>query len=297
MNLSDLPPHLRGVLVTALLATIAISAGAFALSFLALDSIASADGLQWGRLSWVFPFCIDALLIVSELALVAASSVINPETRRPESRLLPFMFMLAFGATSIWLNTTRVPGELRFIAAIPPIASICGTILIAFLVKILARSLGRQIAHHAPPPPLLTAGPAQAPTVVYRADGAPMWNVPPGGPPALWPPAPDGQTPTWAPSQIPQRGQPVGGADGHPVGNGNGDQTEGTKRRQVEAYLAGLGTDQLGRLDGLGPKAAARELTPTLNGQGVAVSERYVQQIWDAWNAARRQAARKPRKH
>jgi hypothetical protein len=48
----------------------------------------------------------------------------------------------------------------------------------------------------------------------------------------------------------------------------------------------------------LGPRAAARELTGTLNGQGLQVSERYVQQIWDDWTATARQQAggrRRPR--
>jgi hypothetical protein len=113
------------------------------------------------------------------------------------------------------------------------------------------------------------------------------------GPGGYGPPAAFGQSSSWAPSQIQQTGQPA------EVSNGNGDLAEATKRRQVETYLAGLTPDQLQRLGGLGPKAAARELTPTLNGQGLAVSERYVQQILDEFLAARRgsdTAARRPRK-
>jgi hypothetical protein len=72
---------------------------------------------------------------------------------------------------------------------------------------------------------------------------------------------------------------------------GDGELAEATKRHQVEAYLAALGPDQLGRLTTLGPRAAARELTGTLHGQGVQVSERYVQQIFDDWTAAARQHA------
>jgi hypothetical protein len=63
------------------------------------------------------------------------------------------------------------------------------------------------------------------------------------------------------------------------VGGGGGEPSEATRRHQVEAYPAALGPDQLGRLTTLGPRAAARELTGSLNGQGVQVSERYVQQI------------------
>jgi hypothetical protein len=96
---------------------------------------------------------------------------------------------------------------------------------------------------------------------------------------------PYGQMPSWAPSQLDQNGQPAA------VGRADGEAPETTKRRQVEAYLAALGPDQLGRLTTLGPRAAARELTGTLNGQGLQVSERYVQQIVDDWTASSRQQA------
>jgi hypothetical protein len=69
---------------------------------------------------------------------------------------------------------------------------------------------------------------------------------------------------------------------------GDGEPPEATKRHQVESYLAALDPDQLRRLTTLGPRAAARELTGTLNGQGLQVSERYVQQILDDWTVATR---------
>jgi hypothetical protein len=104
------------------------------------------------------------------------------------------------------------------------------------------------------------------------------------GPQELFPPHPVyGQVPSWGSSQLAQNGQQAVAGDGEPP--------EATKRRQVEAYLATLGPDQLGRLTTLGPRAAARELTGTLTSQGIQVSERYVQQILDAWTAATRQQA------
>ena len=86
--------------------------------------------------------------------------------------------------------------------------------------------------------------------------------------------------PTWAPSQLDQTGQPAVAGDG-----------DATKRHQVEAYLVALDPGQLRRLTTLGPRAAARELTGTLTSQGIAVSERYVQQILDDWTATTRQQA------
>jgi hypothetical protein len=162
-------------------------------------------------------------------------------------------------------------------------------------MKVLALALGKPMIYNAPSAQVAHLAPPQT-TVVQLPDGSygvpgspfPGYGPGPYGPPALY-----GQNPSWAPSQIPQNGRPV------VKGNGaNGELADVTKRRQVEAYLAGLDSDQLGRLDGLGPKAAARELTPALNGQGVQVSERYVQQIWDEWAAAQRgsAAARKPKR-
>src|SRR4029453_10147339 len=96
-----------------------------------------------------------------------------------------------------------------------------------------------------------------------------------------------GQVPSWAPSQHGQTGQPA------VVGGGNGELSEATKRHQVEAYLPALGPDHLARLTTLGPRAAARELTGTLNGQGMQVSERYVQQILDDWTAGQQANGRR----
>jgi hypothetical protein len=95
-------------------------------------------------------------------------------------------------------------------------------------------------------------------------------------PAAGWP---SDQVARWPRSQLSQ--------DGH-AGMDDGDQTEVTKRRQVEAYLAGLDAEQAGRLASLGPRAAAREVTAALNGQGTKVSERYTTRIVDDWAAAQR---------
>jgi hypothetical protein len=96
--------------------------------------------------------------------------------------------------------------------------------------------------------------------------------------PTGWEPAV--QMPTCAPSQDGQPGQPTVAA--------NGDQAEVTKRRQVETYLARLDPAERARLASLGPRAAAREVTAALAGQGTAVSERYVAQILDEQTAPRR---------
>ena len=64
------------------------------------------------------------------------------------------------------------------------------------------------------------------------------------------------------------------------------EQTEALKRHQVEAYLAALSPRQLDQL-------TAREIADTLRAQGLDVSERYVAQLLDEWNARRESGARR----
>jgi len=171
-----------------------------------------------------------------------------------------------------------------------PVASILVTLGLAYLLKMLAAASGAAAIHLAPPD--------QGPNRIVRASdvlhGELVRDPEAAGPQELFPPHPVyGQVPSRAPSQLDQNGQPAvaGGA-------GGGEPSEATKRHQVEAYLAALGPDQLAHLTTLGPRAAARELTGTLNGQGMQVSERYVQQILDDWTAATRQPTngrRRPR--
>jgi hypothetical protein len=154
------------------------------------------------------------------------------------------------------------------VASLPPVLMILSFQVLIAIVKWVMLHLGR---------PLNSAA-ALAPTVPV-----PGYGLAPSGSYGLFPPHPVyGQVPSWAPSQDSQNGHPRVGDDG------GVEQAEATKRHQVEAFLGQLGADQLDRLSTLGPRAAAREVTGTLNGQGLAVSERYVQQILDDWTAARR---------
>jgi hypothetical protein len=173
--------------------------------------------------------------------------------------------MLVAAAGTLYFNATHVPEQVRPIALAVPVASILVTLGLAYLLKMLAAASGAATVHLAPP----AREPYRIASKGEVLHGELVRN----------PQAP-GQMPTWAPSQAGQNGPPAGGY---------GELAEATKRHQVEAYLATLGPDQLGRLTTLGPRAAARELTGALTGQGVPVSERYVQQIFDDWTAATRQ--------
>jgi hypothetical protein len=221
-------------------------------------------------------------LVFFEVLLLGASMVrIHDHGRVVQyPRAIPFLLMLVAAAGTLYFNATHVPTPVRPIALAVPVASILVTLGLAYLLKMLAAASGAAAIHLAPPD--------QGPNRIVRAGdvlhGELVRDPQAPGAQELFPPHPVyGQVPSWVPSQVGQNGQPAVAGDG--------EMAEATKRHQVEAYLAALGPDQLRHLTTLGPRAAARELTGTLNGQGVQVSERYVQQILDDWTAATRQPA------
>jgi Protein of unknown function (DUF2637) len=287
---SSLPSNLRTVLGTALLLGVGVAVAAFTLSFFALREAAADPALKWGQgHAWLFPIGVDMALVFFEVLLLGASMVRVAEHGRVVQypRAVPFLLVLVAAAGTLYFNATRVPPQVRPIALAVPVASILVTLGLAYLLKMLAAASGTEAIHLAPPP-------MEPNRIVRNADvlhgelvrdpQGPSDAPGPYGAAGAW-----GQVPSWAPSQLPQNGQQAAG---------DGALAAATKRHQVEAYLAALGSDQLGRLTTLGPRAAARELTGALNGQGVQVSERYVQQIFDDWTAtARRQATgrRRPR--
>jgi Protein of unknown function (DUF2637) len=280
---SSLPSNLRTVLGTALLLGIGVAAAAFTLSFFALRDAAQDPALKFGSgHAWLFPIGVDMALVFFEVLLLGASMVRVQDHGRvvPYPRAIPFLLVLVAAAGTLYFNATRVPTQVRPIALAVPVASILVTLGLAYLLKMLAAASGVEAIHLAPPP-------LEPHRIVRNADvlhgellrdpQAPGDAPGPPGAPGGW-----GQMPSWAPSQLPQNGQRAV-SDGMLAG--------ATKRHQVEAYLAALDSDQLGHLTTLGPRAAARELTDALNGQGVQVSERYVQQIFDDWTTAAHQPA------
>jgi hypothetical protein len=280
---SSLPSNLRTVLGTALLLGLGVAAAAFTLSFFALRDAAQDPALAWGSgHAWLFPIGVDMALVFFEVLLLGASMVRVTDHGRVVQypRAIPFLLMLVAAAGTLYFNATHVPTPVRPIALAVPVASILVTLGLAYLLKMLAAASGAAAIHLAPP--------ALEPNRIVRhtdvLHGELVRDAQAAGAHELFPPHPVyGQVPSWAPSQHDQNGQPTV--------SGAGEPPEATKRHQVEAYLAALGPDQLGRLTTLGPRAAARELTGTLNSQGMQVSERYVQQILDEWTAATRPKA------
>jgi hypothetical protein len=268
---SSLPSNLRTVLGTALVLGLGVAAAAFTLSFFALRDAAADPALAWGQgHAWLFPIGVDMALVFFEVLLLGASMVRIHEQGRVVQypRAIPFLLMLVAAAGTIYFNATHVPERVRPVALAVPVASILVTLGLAYLLKMLAAASGAAAIHLAPP--------ATEPNRIVRHSDVLHGEL--VRDPEV--PGSSGLVPSWAPSQLDQNDQPAVVGDG-----------EATKRRQVEAYLAALDPDQLGRLTTLGPRAAARELTGTLTGQGLQVSERYVQQILDDWTATARQQA------
>src|SRR6266567_4261287 len=142
---SNLPSHLRTGLGAALLLVIGVAVASFTLSFIALREVASNPAFGWGRNAWIFPACVDMALVACEVVYVSVSMIrgVNPA--------LPFSLMVLFGAATVWFNVERVPAQWRMVTAIPPLAGIFMTLLIAYLFKVFARITGKAWHHEAPP--------------------------------------------------------------------------------------------------------------------------------------------------
>jgi hypothetical protein len=302
-----LPAVGRVIIVAVAFGVVAVAAVACATSYNAIYRLVGLLGLYGTGITQAFPVLLDAAFIIAEFAAVLGGIMRAVTASEDVTKGWPYTAMLVCGAGTLAFNIGHALTLGRdsltvwrcVVASLPPILMIISFQVLIAIVKWVMLHLGRPLNSAAALSPTgYPAVPGPAPGALYRPDVAPWGAVPPGvagyGPGPYGPPALYGQNPSWAPSQIPQTGQPVEVLKG---AGGNGDLAEATKRRQVETELARLAPDQLQRLAGLGPKAAARELTPTLNGQGLAVSERYVQQILDEFLAAQQANGARRRKH
>ncbi len=266
MSWSELPTNLRTVLGAALLLVIGVAIASFTLSFIALREVASAPVTGWGRNAWIFPLCVDAALLASEVVLVGVSMI------KGVNRAVPFTFMVLFGALTVWFNVARVPADWRLVTAVPPVAGIFMTLLIAFLLKVLALALGKPMQYHAPTAQAGYLAPPQT-TVVQLPDGS--YGVPgspfPGYGAGTFPPqGAFGQMPSSGGVRNPQI-EPA-------------EISEATKRRAVEMYLSGLTADQLG-------VATASSIVVALAEQGMPIGESYAGRILTDYKAAAQKSA------
>jgi hypothetical protein len=271
-----LPAAGRLIIVAVAVGVFAIAVVACATSYNAIYRLVADLGLYGYRINQLFPLMLDAAFLVAELAAILGG-IMRAVTRSDEVSVgWPGTTMLVCGLGTIGFNVAHaylIGGRgdpltiwRCVVASLPPVLMILSFQVLIAIVKWVMLHLGR---------PLHSAA-VLAPTAM------PGYGLaPPPGPYGLFPPHPVyGQVPSWGPSQASH--------NGHQVPAGDGELAEVTKRRQVEAFLGQLDPAQHDRLTTLGPRAAAREVTGTLNGQGLAVSERYVQQILEDWTASRR---------
>jgi hypothetical protein len=302
LRFRDLNPLGRLAIVVVALLTFGIAAVAFITSYDALYDWVASQRLYSDRVNQLWPLLLDAGFIVAQLAAILAGilrAALHDD--REVHRGWPITAMIISGGLTVWFNILHADAggatfSRRIAAALPPVLMMLAFEIDVQIVKWVMKALGKPIDFPGALSPTGGMLPGAVPGAIYRPDVPLAWQLPPGelspghGPPlgGWWQPQPA----SWPRSQDGQNGQATVG--------GNGDQTEVTKRHQVETFLAGLAPEQRDRLTTLGPRAAAREVTAVLNGQGTPVSERYVTRILDEHSAARRgsgsaQRRRRPR--
>lgn len=115
----------RGVLGTAVAATVVIAIGAFILSFASLTDLAVRSGID-SRLAWIWPIIVDGLIVASTVAIVA----LNGHGRR--AMVYPWTLLFfgaivstAANATHAILSVDRSPDipsvVAALVAAMPPV--------------------------------------------------------------------------------------------------------------------------------------------------------------------------------
>jgi hypothetical protein len=271
----NLPTQLRTVLGAALLLVIGVAVASFALSFIALREVASNPVTGWGKQAWIFPACVDMALVASEVVLVGASMV------RGTNRAVPFCLMVLFGAATVWFNIERVPAEWRMVTAIPPIAGIFMTLLVAYLVKMLARVTGTAWEHAAPPPAYHQLGAPGSPIqgAMWRGEDHP--NAYQVRHPYEWLTPPPGQ------SQQTQMPSPTTSTNGHPgITAEGGEAPEGVKRDRIRAYLSRLS----GRPEALQIATGSSVVEGVAHEEGVSVSLREASRELDTFRGAQPKA-------
>jgi hypothetical protein len=286
LRFADLNPLGRVIIVVVAALTLAVAAIAFATSYGALYAWARDTGLYSDRLTRIWPLLLDGAFIVAQLAAILAG-ILRAALHGDKDvhRGWPITAMVISGGLTVWFNILHadVGGDSvsrRIAAALPPVLMMLAFEIDVQIVKWVMKALGKPMDAGT----ALSPAGGMLPGAMYRPDVPLAWQYHPGELPSGHGSLPGGswqpQSASWPRSQDGQNGQQTMG--------GNGDQAEVTKRHQVETYLAALGAEERDRLASLGPRAAAREVTAILNGQGTPVSERYVTRILDERSAARR---------
>ncbi|MGV1005518.1 MAG: DUF2637 domain-containing protein [Candidatus Nanopelagicales bacterium] len=126
----------RLAVVTAIVGTVFIAAGAFWLSFTALADLARRSGIEAGQ-AWAWPLIVDGIIVVATVAVVALAG-------QRRSTLYPWTLLAAGAIVSVTGNAIHaviaadsdVPSVLAAsVAAVPPLVLLAITHLTVILTR------------------------------------------------------------------------------------------------------------------------------------------------------------------
>jgi len=115
ISVAAIPSHLRVLSATTGILVALLAAGAFALSFDALNHLAQENGVT-ANLTWVWPLVLDGAIVVFSLSALRASL-------HRESIRYPMTLVVIATATSVLFNVAHAPSGMlaHTMAAVPPV--------------------------------------------------------------------------------------------------------------------------------------------------------------------------------
>jgi hypothetical protein len=269
MKFRHLPAAGRVIVVVVAVGVFAVAAAACATSYHAIYRLVSMLGLYGAGITRTYPMLVDVAFLLAESAAILGG-IMRAVTRSDEvTRSWPYITMWLCGLCTIAFNVWHaylIGGRADpltvprcIVASLPPVLMMVSFQVLISIVKWVMLHLGRP----------LNSAHALSPM------GA-VLTVPPGGPAGYAQPG------VYAPAGM-QNPQVTDG--GNPQ-NGHA----GSKREQVEQYLAALTPQELAT-------ATGKSVTARLTASGVPVGEHYVSQILGQWrttaNGRRRRGSRR----
>ena len=153
----------RWAVITSVVGTVFIAAGAFWLSFTALADLAHRAGIGEGQ-AWAWPLIVDGVIVVSTVAVVALAG--------ERAAWYPWTLLIGGAAVSVTANALHaivaadadVPAGLAAaVAAVPPVVLLASTHLTVVLIRTTTQpateAAGESVALEAAPtePPVVAS--------------------------------------------------------------------------------------------------------------------------------------------
>ena len=153
----------RWAVITSVVGTVFIAAGAFWLSFTALADLARRAGIGEGQ-AWAWPLIVDGVIVVSTVAVVALAG--------ERAAWYPWTLLIGGAAVSVTANALHaivaadadVPAGLAAaVAAVPPVVLLASTHLTVVLIRTTTQpateAAGESVALEAAPtePPVVAS--------------------------------------------------------------------------------------------------------------------------------------------